>query len=117
MEEIHVGEMWTPWLIPSGTTSDPWSTEGNGLPVLSFAECQHTPGKLKKYPPPGCKQVHDLRSDVSPSSRQAAQIFQEKGAKGVTQLQNTKLLAMGGLGNKRGEFCGARGSRRGKGMF
>lgn len=43
---------------------------------------------------------------ISPSSREDAQISQEKGAKEVTQLQNIKLLAMGGLGNKRGEFCG-----------
>lgn len=61
------------------------------------------PRETQKIPSPGHEQVHDFRSDVSPSSRQAAQIFQEKG---VTQLQNTKLLAMGGLGNKRGEFCG-----------
>lgn len=33
------------------------------------------------------------------------------------QLQNTKLLAVGGLGNKRGILGGAQGSRRGKGMF
>lgn len=24
-----------------------------GLPILSCAECQHIPGKLKKYPPQG----------------------------------------------------------------
>lgn len=38
----------------------PWSTEGNGLPVLSSAECQHNPGELKKYPPLGRKQAHVL---------------------------------------------------------
>lgn len=93
MEEIQVGETWAHWLMPSGATLDSWRAEGNGLPVLSSAECQHIPGELKKYPPLGCEQAHGFRSDVSPSSQQAAQIFQEKGAKGVTQLQNTKLLA------------------------
>lgn len=82
MEEIHVGEMWTRWLIPSGTASDPWSTEGNGLPMLSFAECQHIPGKLKKYPPQGTSRCMILGVMFPPSSRQPAQIFQEKGAKG-----------------------------------
>lgn len=68
MEEIRVGEMWACWLMPSGTTLDPWRAEGNGLPVLSSAECQHIPGKLKKYSPLRCKQAHGFRSDVSSSS-------------------------------------------------
>lgn len=75
------------------------------------------PRGTQKIPSPGCKRLHGFKSDVSPSSRQAAQIFQKKGAKGVTQLQNTKLLVMGGLGNKRGILGGHEAAERGKGIF
>lgn len=61
--------------------------------------------------------MHSFRSDASPSSQQAAQIFQEKGAKGVTQPQNTELLAMGGLGNKRGILGGHEAAEEAKGCF
>lgn len=73
--------------------------------MLSFAECQHIPGTLKKYPPQGASRCMILRVMLPPPP-QAAQIFQEKGAKGVTELQNTELLAMGGLGNKGGILGG-----------
>lgn len=82
MEEIHVGEMWTRWLIPSGTTSDPWSTEGNVLPVLSFAECQHTPGKLKKYPPQGASRCMILGVMFPPPPDRLPKFSRRRGHRG-----------------------------------
>lgn len=98
MEEIQVGEMWTRWLIPSGTTSDPWSNGGNGLLTLSFAECQHIPGKVEKYPPQGASRCMILALMFPPPPDRLLKFSRKKGAKGMTQLQNTKLLVNGRFG-------------------
>lgn len=120
MEEIQVGEMWRCFLTLADSIRDhigPLEHRREQAPDVVLRWIPTHPRETRKILSPGCKQVHDFSSDVSPSSRQAAQIFQEKGAKGTTQLQNTKPLAVGGLGNKRGILRGARGSRGGKGMF
>lgn len=79
MEEIQVGEMWTCWLIPSGTASDPWSTKGNRLPMLSFAECQHLPGTLKKYPPQGASRCMILGVMFPPSPDRLPKFSRRRG--------------------------------------
>lgn len=79
MEEIWVGEMWTCWLIPSGTTPDPWSTEGNELPMLSFIEYQHI---LKKYPPQGVSRCTTLGVMFSPPPDRLPKFSRRRGQRG-----------------------------------
>lgn len=82
MEEIRVEEMQTCWLIPSGTTSDPWSTKGNGVPMLSFAECQHIPRTLKKYPPQGASRCMILEVMFPPPPDRLPKFSRRRGQRG-----------------------------------
>lgn len=82
MEEIHAGEMWTRWLIPAGTTSDPWSNEGDGLSTLSFTECQHVPGKLREHPPQGASRYMILGVMFPPPPDRLPKFSRGRGQRG-----------------------------------
>lgn len=93
-----------------------WATSA-GLPMLSFAECQHIPGELKKYPPRGASWCTVLGVMLPPPPDRLPKFSRRRGQRGVTQPQNTELLAVGGLGNKRGILGGHEAAEEAKGCF